>query len=117
MATKTKARKSYNIIELVRELIQKYKQPGNVDIFFLLTILGLLSLGLVMMFSASYPSALDEGKSPAHYIFKQGIGAVFGLGLMWFFSRTDADIFKNKLTHKGSGKAFECITQKCERAG
>lgn len=96
MAAKTVAKKRYTFKNLISDIVARYKQTGNVDIFFLLTLLGLLSLGLVMMFSASYPSALEEGESPAFYIIKQGIGAVIGLCFMYLFSKTDADIFKNK---------------------
>ena len=41
------------------------------DGIFCCTVLALLAIGLVMMFSASYPAALDEQGQGAYYLIRQ----------------------------------------------
>ena len=62
---------------------------GPIDMPFLLLTLLLTSVGLIMLFSASFPSAYYETKNhdPTYYFRHQLILAVIGVGLMLFFSR------------------------------
>ena len=60
-----------------------------VDFTLLITILLLLSIGLVMVLSASSPSALSESGNSYEYFSKQAIFAVLGLFAMWFISKVD----------------------------
>ena len=57
-----------------------------IDFTLLITILLLLSIGLIMVLSASAPSAVSEGDSSYAYFYKQAIFAVAGLFMMWLIS-------------------------------
>ncbi len=60
---------------------------GPLDVPFLLLSLILTGIGLVMLFSASFPSAYYESGNPAYYFLRQlGFGAV-GIVLMYIVSR------------------------------
>ena len=72
------------------------KQKGNgVDIPFLVLVLLLLTVGLVMLYSASYAqSEYDTGyQVSTKYLQKQGICAALGLACMWAFSRIPAEFW------------------------
>ena len=56
------------------------------DMTFLFLVLLLLIMGLVMMFSASYPSALQYTGNSYNYLIRQTVFAVIGLALMFFLS-------------------------------
>ena len=67
----------------------------QVDFPFLCLILLLLTLGLTMLWSASFPQSqydtgyLDSGR----YLRRQAVCAVIGLGAMWFFSRIPVGVW------------------------
>ena len=67
----------------------------TVDIPFLILVLLLLSVGLVMLYSASCAqSQFDTGyQSSVRYLQKQGVCALLGLGAMWLFSRIPASFW------------------------
>ena len=67
----------------------------SVDILFLLLLLLLLTVGLVMLYSASYAqSQYDTGYTVStRYLQKQGICALIGLGAMVFLSRIPPDFW------------------------
>lgn len=72
------------------------KQAGEgVDIPFLVLTLLLLTVGLTMLYSASYAqSEYDTGyRISTKYLQKQAVCAVIGLGCMWVFSRIAADFW------------------------
>lgn len=48
---------------------------GPLDLPYLLLVLTLVGVGLIMLFSASFPSAYYEEGNPAHYLIRQGIFA------------------------------------------
>ena len=56
---------------------------GRMDVPFLLLILLLTVIGLVMLFSASFPSAYYKTGNPAYYFKRQVIFAVLGLSAMF----------------------------------
>lgn len=55
---------------------------GSIDLPFLLLVLLLLSIGLVMLFSASFPSALAEYGDALYYLKRQAIFAAMGIVAM-----------------------------------
>ncbi len=61
----------------------------TLDKTLLLIIIILVVFGLVMVFSASAPSASAYQNNPYHYIIRQGIFAVMGLAGMFFFANFD----------------------------
>ena len=71
----------------------KGKKP-QIDYILVVIIIILLSFGIVMVLSASAPSALAETGDSYTYVTKQVIFAVLGLAVMWFFSKIDYRIYK-----------------------
>ncbi len=62
-------------------------QKGKLDITFLSLVLILLTVGLVMLFSASYAYSLEYYKSSYKFIVNQAIYAVVGIIFMFIASR------------------------------
>lgn len=60
---------------------------GRMDLPFLLLTLLLTVMGLVMLFSASFPSANYETGDPTFYLKRQGLFALLGLAAMVVMSR------------------------------
>ena len=60
---------------------------GRLDLPFLLLALLLTVMGLVMLFSASFPSANYETGDPTFYLKRQGLFALLGLAAMIVMSR------------------------------
>ncbi len=60
---------------------------GKMDIFFLGIVLILLTIGLVMLFSASYAYSLEYYNNSYRFISRQAIFAVVGVAIMLFFSK------------------------------
>ena len=65
-----------------------------IDYTLLITVLLLLSLGLIMVLSASSPTALSEGRSSYAYFIKQALFAGVGIILMIALSKIDYRIYK-----------------------
>lgn len=70
-----------------------------IDFTLVITILLLLSLGLVMLLSASSPSALSESGNSYSYFSKQLIFAVLGLIAMMFISKIDYRFYQKFYKH------------------
>ena len=66
-----------------------------IDYILLITVLLLLSLGLIMVLSASSPTALSESGNSYSYFIKQAIFAGMGLVAMYIISKIDYKIYKN----------------------
>lgn len=62
---------------------------GKMDITFLSFVLILLTVGLVMLFSASYAYSLEYYGNSYRFIIRQALFALAGVGLMLFISRID----------------------------
>ena len=62
---------------------------GRMDVPFLLLTLLLTAIGLVMLFSASFPSAYYETGNPAYYFKRQAIFAVLGLSAMFVVAKVN----------------------------
>ena len=77
------------------------RRECGVDPVFLSLVMMLLTVGLVMLWSASSAqSEYDSGYTVStRYLQKQAICAVLGLGCMWGFSRIDASLWLKFSTH------------------
>ena len=67
---------------------------NKMDYILFITVLILLSLGVVMVLSASAPSALSSTGKSYTYFLKQFEFALAGIGLMLFFSKSDYRFLK-----------------------
>lgn len=67
---------------------------GPIDTPFLLLVLMLTVIGLIMLFSASFPSAYYETGNPAHYFIRQGIFAAAGTFAMFAIGRINYERFR-----------------------
>ncbi len=74
--------------------LKKWIQPGSLDTVFMLIVFGLLTVGIVMMFSASYVSASYLKNNPYFYFKKQVMYAAMGLFVMFVVSRVRLELFK-----------------------
>lgn len=66
----------------------------KMDFVLIVTVLILLALGVVMVLSASAPSALSETGSSYTYFIKQFAFAIVGIIIMLFISKIDYKIYK-----------------------
>jgi len=66
----------------------------QIDFFLLIVTILLLLLGIIMVLSASAPSALSKTGNSYTYVTKQVIFAVIGLGAMYFASKIDYRVLK-----------------------
>ena len=93
------AKRSVFSAEKAKKLINKKKKTvmGGIDIPFTMLVLILMSVGYVMMFSASYSAAYYKYGDPYYFIESQGIYAIAGIAIMFvvsnipyqFYSRFD----------------------------
>ena len=67
---------------------------NKIDYILFITILLLLALGVVMVLSASAPSALSTTLSSYTYFKKQFFFAILGIGIMFFVSKIDYRFYK-----------------------
>lgn len=70
-----------------------------IDFTLIITILLLLSIGLVMVLSASSPSALAQSGNSYSFFSKQLIFAILGLAAMMFISKIDYRFYKKFYKH------------------
>ena len=77
------------------------RRENSVDPVFLILVLVLLGLGLLMLWSASFPqSEFDSGYTEStRYLRKQAICALLGLGCMAFFSRIPPALWRRYAWH------------------
>ena len=66
--------------------IKEEKKLNPCDFILCITVALLLSLGIVMVLSASSPSSLSETESSYTYVIKQLQSAILGIVLMIFIS-------------------------------
>ena len=69
---------------------------GPIDLPFLVLVLLLTDIGLVMLLSASFPSAYYEtdGKNPMSYFIRQGVFAIMGLAAMLLIGKINYQRFR-----------------------
>lgn len=60
---------------------------GPLDLPFLMLVVMLTTIGVIMVFSASYATAINERKPPTFYFSHQAVFAVLGLAAMYMVSR------------------------------
>lgn len=79
-----------------RAIEQEAKAAGRgpLDVPFLLLTLLLTGVGLIMLFSASFPMAYYETGNPAYYLIRQGIFAVIGLVAMLLIGRINYERYR-----------------------
>ena len=80
-----------------KSLAKRKKKP--IDLGLLITIFILLSLGLIIVLSASAPSALSTYGDSYYFFRQQLVSAVLGIGAMFLFSFVDYRIYKGKLAN------------------
>lgn len=83
-----------NTVKVPSSKITRIREAANLDMPLLIVVLILLALGIVMVLSASAPSALAEFNDSYRFVKTQGIAAILGLVAMFVFSRIDYHIFK-----------------------
>ena len=76
----------------VKKNINSTKKPFDFTLF--ITVLLLLSLGIVMVLSASAPSSLSTTGNSYTYVIRQTRFAIFGIAAMLFISKIDYKIYK-----------------------
>ena len=83
---------------------------GDIDGVLLGTVIALLAIGLLMMFSASYPAAIQDGHKGTFYATRQMWFAVGGLVLMAITATVNYHIYE-KLWVSGTafGVSFVCL--------
>lgn len=85
---------------------------GKLDIGFLTLVISLLTIGLIMLFSASYPYAEAYFNNSYHFILRQFIFAAVGIFFMFLFSKINYRLYKKfawliyKLTKQIFCKAY-----------
>lgn len=67
---------------------------GSSDYIILIVVFLLLSIGLIMVLSASSPSSLSESGNSYKYFKRQAEAAAIGLVLMYIVSKVDYRIYK-----------------------
>ncbi len=67
---------------------------GPLDVPFLLLTLLLTGVGLIMLFSASFPMAYYETGNPAYYLIRQGVFAAIGLVAMFLIGRINYERYR-----------------------
>ncbi len=89
----TPRRRSVNPFKSLLMKLNIY-QEGKLDPTFLILLLVLLTVGLICLFSSSYAFALQNYGSSFHFIKRQLIFAVVGVGLMFLLSYIDYHFYK-----------------------
>ncbi len=74
---------------LKKQRIDKKPKNGKMDITFLSIVLGLLTIGLVMLFSASYAYSLEYYDNSYRFISRQALFAVVGVVVMLLIAKID----------------------------
>ena len=67
---------------------------GPIDMPYLLLVLALLGVGLLMLFSASFPSAYYEKGDPTYYLVRQGVFAVIGIAAMFVIGKINYERYR-----------------------
>lgn len=76
-------------LKKVKNKIKLFSIRLGMDMTFLFLVIILVIIGIIMMYSASYPAALSSSNNSQMYLIKQSIFAVIGFGIMIFISYFD----------------------------
>jgi len=71
-----------------------FTKEGSIDLIAFTAVIILLSIGLVMVFSASSVMGINDFRDPYHYVKRQALWAVLGLVIMYVASRVDYHFYK-----------------------
>ncbi|MGB4249838.1 MAG: FtsW/RodA/SpoVE family cell cycle protein, partial [Limnochordia bacterium] len=71
-----------------------FTKGGKPDLILFLAVIALVSLGLIMVFSASSVMGLADAGNPYYYVQRQSILAVLGLVILFVLMKVDYHIFK-----------------------
>ena len=74
--------------------ISDFRVKSKVDMPLVITVLMLVATGIIMVLSASAPSALADYGNSYHYVITQGIAAILGFIAMIFLSKVDYRIYQ-----------------------
>ncbi len=77
------------VTRLVKKKTRLFSVRSGVDLPFLLLVLVLVTVGLIMMFSASYYYSYHNYGNSFYFIIRQGIFAIMGVALMFAISFID----------------------------
>ena len=81
--------------KLKRDLtMEQQLARGPLDMPFLMLVVLLTVIGVIMVFSASYATALNEGRKATYYFARQAAFAVAGLGAMYVISKINYQHFR-----------------------
>lgn len=81
--------------KLKRDLtMEEQLARGPMDLPFLMLVVLLACLGVIMVFSASYATALNEGHAATYYFIRQGLFAAMGIALMYITSKINYQSFR-----------------------
>lgn len=93
------SQKTMAMTKVEKSLVKNKKKPY--DLGLILTIFMLLALGLIIVLSASAPSALSSYGDSYHFFKNQLVSAAIGLGAMFIVSLIDYRKYKGKLANLG----------------
>ena len=93
------SQKTMAMTKVEKSLMKNKKKPY--DLGLILTIFMLLALGLIIVLSASAPSALSSYGDSYHFFKNQLVSAAIGLGAMFIVSLIDYRNYKGKLANLG----------------
>ena len=95
----TNTTKTMAMTKVEKSLVKNKKKPF--DLGLILTIFMLLALGLIIVLSASAPSALSSYGDSYYFFKRQLISAVMGIGAMFVVSFIDYRKYKGKIATLG----------------
>ena len=67
---------------------------GPIDLPFLMLVVVLTVIGVITVFSASYPAAINTGLAPTYYFSRQAVFAGMGLVIMYVISKVNYQAFR-----------------------
>lgn len=79
---------------ILREQESREMARGPIDMPFLMLVMLLTVIGLIMLFSASFPSGYYEEGDPFAYVRRQGVFAVMGVAAMLFTGKINYQRFR-----------------------
>lgn len=79
---------------ILREQESREMAKGPIDMPFLMLVMLLTVIGLIMLFSASFPSGYYEEGDPFAYVRRQGVFAVMGVAAMLFTGKINYQRFR-----------------------
>ena len=79
---------------LLREQESRELAKGPIDLPFCLLVMMLTIIGLIMLFSASFPRAYYEDGNPTYYVARQGVFAIMGVAAMAFVGKINYQRFR-----------------------